>query len=58
MRARFEIDVNSRAAGLVAGLLQGEDFRVLDAFKSVRAFTDDLAFAIHNHCTHTRVGRS
>ena len=40
MRARFEIDVNSCAAGFVAGLLEGEDFSVLDAFKGVRAFAD------------------
>ena len=45
MRARFEVDVKSCAAGFVAGLLQRQNFGVLDAVKSVRAFADHLAFA-------------
>ena len=46
MRARFEVDVKSCAAGLVAGLLQGQHFSVLDAGESVRAFADDPSLAV------------
>ena len=58
MRVRLQIDVKSSAASLAARRFQRENFRVLDAFKSVRAFTDYLAFAIHNHGPHTGIGRS
>ncbi len=57
MRARFEIDVENSAAGLFSGLLERENFGVLDAVKGMRALADDLARAIHDHGAHAWVGR-
>ena len=50
--------LTDRAASFLAGPLQGNDLGVLDPLKSVGAFTDYPAFAIHNDGAHAGIRRS
>src|SRR5579883_1580848 len=55
--AGLEIDIQGRAPGARAGLLEGEYLGVLKAVVNVRAGADDLAVLGYDHCAHVGVGR-
>ena len=55
VRARLQIDVEGRAAGLLASLFEGNDFSVLHAIISVRATAKHGALIINNDSANARV---
>ena len=58
MRARLKIDVESRAARSFSGLLQSENFRVLQTVDRCASLRRTMAFAINNDRAHARIRRS
>ena len=58
MGARLEVDVDGCATGTLAGLLQGENFGVLEPVVSVGSGADDFARVGHNDGPDVRIRRS
>ena len=56
MAAGLKRDVSSGTARLRAGLPERDDLCVIELVVNMKAFADYL-FALHQHATHTRVGR-
>jgi hypothetical protein len=57
MRAGLEVDIECRAAGFVAGLLEGENFRVFDALVSVGGGADHVSDRVHDNGANVGIGR-
>jgi hypothetical protein len=55
--AGFEINVKDCASSSIAGLFEGEDFRVFHALVGMEPFADHLAFGVNQHCADIRVRR-
>src|SRR5205807_5537745 len=56
MRVRFERNVSSSPARLVAGLFERERLSMLHFIKKIEAFADDLSIRIDYDCAHERAG--
>jgi hypothetical protein len=58
MRVRLEIDEERTAAGLVAGLFEGEYFSVFQTVESINTLSRDIALGIDDDRADKRIGRS
>jgi hypothetical protein len=57
MRARLQVHVHSRASCLLAGLFEGDDFRVLYALVCVAALADEVPTRIDDNSADARIWR-
>ena len=58
VRARFEVEIERGALGLVAGLLDGQDLGMLHAVVGVGSTPHDLAFWRHQHRAYAWIRRN